>query len=82
MRPPETFFLRYPHELSAGQRQRVVIAGGPPDASRVPEGCRFRPRCPFYSGSEDAALRARCETQSPAVLQGTGPHAAACHATP
>jgi oligopeptide/dipeptide ABC transporter ATP-binding protein len=27
LRPPEDFFLRYPHELSGGQRQRVVIAG-------------------------------------------------------
>lgn len=27
MRPPERFFLDYPHELSGGQRQRVVIAG-------------------------------------------------------
>ena len=27
MRPPERFFLRYPHQLSGGQRQRVVIAG-------------------------------------------------------
>ncbi len=27
LRPPETYFLRYPHELSGGQRQRVVIAG-------------------------------------------------------
>jgi oligopeptide/dipeptide ABC transporter ATP-binding protein len=27
LRPPETFFLRYPHELSGGQRQRVLIAG-------------------------------------------------------
>lgn len=27
IRPPERFFLRYPHELSGGQRQRVVIAG-------------------------------------------------------
>jgi oligopeptide/dipeptide ABC transporter ATP-binding protein len=27
LRPPEKFFLRYPHELSGGQRQRVVIAG-------------------------------------------------------
>ena len=26
MRPPERFFLSYPHELSGGQRQRVVIA--------------------------------------------------------
>lgn len=27
LRPPERFFLNYPHELSGGQRQRVVIAG-------------------------------------------------------
>jgi peptide/nickel transport system ATP-binding protein len=27
MRPPDRFFLNYPHELSGGQRQRVVIAG-------------------------------------------------------
>ncbi len=27
LRPPERFFLRPPHELSCGQRQRVVIAG-------------------------------------------------------
>jgi oligopeptide/dipeptide ABC transporter ATP-binding protein len=27
LRPPERYFLRYPHELSGGQRQRVIIAG-------------------------------------------------------
>jgi peptide/nickel transport system ATP-binding protein len=27
LRPPERFFLLYPHEVSGGQRQRVVIAG-------------------------------------------------------
>jgi oligopeptide/dipeptide ABC transporter ATP-binding protein len=27
LRPPERFYLNYPHELSGGQRQRVVIAG-------------------------------------------------------
>jgi oligopeptide/dipeptide ABC transporter ATP-binding protein len=27
LRPPERFFLAFPHELSGGQRQRVVIAG-------------------------------------------------------
>ena len=27
LRPPERFFLLYPHELSGGQRQRIVIAG-------------------------------------------------------
>jgi peptide/nickel transport system ATP-binding protein len=27
LKPPERYFLRYPHELSGGQCQRVVIAG-------------------------------------------------------
>jgi oligopeptide/dipeptide ABC transporter ATP-binding protein len=27
LRPPERFYLLYPHELSGGQRQRIVIAG-------------------------------------------------------
>jgi peptide/nickel transport system ATP-binding protein len=27
LRPPQRFFLLYPHEVSGGQRQRVVIAG-------------------------------------------------------
>ncbi|MFJ6726389.1 ABC transporter ATP-binding protein [Streptomyces sp. NPDC091281] len=27
LRPPEEFFLSYPHQLSGGQRQRVLIAG-------------------------------------------------------
>ena len=27
LRPPERFFLKYPHEVSGGQRQRVLIAG-------------------------------------------------------
>jgi oligopeptide/dipeptide ABC transporter ATP-binding protein len=27
LRPPDRFFLSFPHELSGGQRQRVVIAG-------------------------------------------------------
>ena len=27
MRPPESFFTRYPYEISGGQRQRVIIAG-------------------------------------------------------
>src|SRR3954447_917723 len=30
MRPPDSFFDRYPHQLSGGQQQRVVIAGALP----------------------------------------------------
>jgi peptide/nickel transport system ATP-binding protein len=35
LRPPEDFFLRYPHEVSGGQRQRVVIAGAMALAPRL-----------------------------------------------
>ncbi len=62
--------------------EQVVLSGEPPDATRVPSGCRFRPRCPLYAGSTDAVLRTRCEGESPVVLPGGGPHTAACHARP
>ncbi|MEU8271298.1 ABC transporter ATP-binding protein [Sphaerisporangium sp. NPDC049002] len=185
LRPPERFFLRYPHELSGGQRQRVVIAGalvlepdvlvadepvssldasvrgeilalllklraelglsvlvvthdlglawnisdrvavmylgrivetGPaaevllaprhpytrallsvvpeinklepvvlvgetPDPSRIPAGCRFRPRCPAYAAGLPKEVAARCETEPPAVLPADRGHHAACHLT-
>ncbi len=35
LRPPERFFLRYPHELSGGQKQRVLIAGALAVAPRL-----------------------------------------------
>ncbi|MBO3744920.1 ABC transporter ATP-binding protein [Streptosporangiaceae bacterium NEAU-GS5] len=184
MRPPERFFLRYPHELSGGQRQRVVIAGAlvlepsvlvadepvssldasvrgeilalllrlrdqlglsvlvvthdlglawniadrvavmylgrivesgatadvllnprhpytkallsvvpevsrmapvvlrgeTPDPSRIPAGCRFRPRCPLYASGLPAEVAARCETEPLPVLPAELGHHAACHA--
>ncbi|HEY4409719.1 MAG TPA: ABC transporter ATP-binding protein [Acidimicrobiia bacterium] len=32
---------------TAGGPTRPVLAGEVPDATRIPEGCRFHPRCPF-----------------------------------
>jgi len=37
------------------------IPGSPPDLARLPEGCRFAPRCP--------KVMPRCETHSPALYQ-------------
>jgi peptide/nickel transport system ATP-binding protein len=49
------------------------IPGGPPDPGDMPEGCRFRPRCPYAAGKcfEDPALRDVAPGQ-----------AAACHFAP
>ena len=63
-----------------------VLVGEPPDAARMPSGCRFRPRCPLYASAADApdgaALRSRCEQTSPAVISASDAegHVAACHA--
>ena len=56
-----------PRELAA------PIAGGPPDPGDLPEGCRFRPRCPYAAERclEDPALREVRPAQS-----------AACHFAP
>jgi peptide/nickel transport system ATP-binding protein len=49
------------------------IPGGPPDPGDLPEGCRFRPRCPYAAEKclEDPALREVRPAQ-----------AAACHFAP
>ena len=57
-----------------GSRELAApIPGGPPDPGDVPEGCRFRPRCPYAAEKclEDPALREVRPAQ-----------AAACHFAP
>jgi oligopeptide/dipeptide ABC transporter ATP-binding protein len=51
----------------------TAIPGGPPDPSDLPQGCRFRPRCPYAAERclEDPALREVRPAQS-----------AACHFAP
>jgi len=49
------------------------IPGGPPDPGEPPEGCRFRPRCP-YAAEE-------CLTDPPLREVRPG-HASACHFAP
>ncbi len=43
----------------------IVLAGEPPDATRIPAGCRFHPRCPeLASGAAAAAgVDERCRTE-------------------
>ncbi|MBN2874646.1 MAG: ABC transporter ATP-binding protein, partial [Spirochaetales bacterium] len=55
-------------------RKRLLLSGEPPNPSRVPSGCRFRPRCPY-------AVE-RCAVEEPALqpVEGVdGAHRVACH---
>jgi peptide/nickel transport system ATP-binding protein len=57
-----------------GSRELAVpIPGGPPDPGELPEGCRFRPRCPY------AADRCR---EDPALREVRPGQLAACHFAP
>jgi peptide/nickel transport system ATP-binding protein len=61
----------------------IVLTGEPPDATSIPAGCRFHPRCPeLASGAAAAAgVAARCTGVPLAVLPATGAGAIAvsCH---
>jgi peptide/nickel transport system ATP-binding protein len=52
---------------------RPPIPGGPPDPGDLPEGCRFRPRCPYAAE--------QC-LQDPALREVRPGQAAACHFAP
>jgi len=58
-----------------GERRGLTapIPGGPPDPGAMPEGCRFRPRCPY------AAEKCLADPQ---LREVRAAHAAACHFAP
>ncbi|GLW06685.1 peptide ABC transporter ATP-binding protein [Microtetraspora sp. NBRC 13810] len=66
-----------------GSPSRVVLSGEPPDATRVPGGCRFHPRCQVLAGgaAAQAGVEASCRSGPLAVLPATAAHQAACHYT-
>jgi len=59
----------------------VLLPGDPPDAARVPSGCRFHPRCPLLAASTDPELALRCRSVPLPVISGDAGSAVACHAT-
>ncbi|MFG2225252.1 dipeptide ABC transporter ATP-binding protein [Streptomyces sp. NPDC048644] len=61
-------------------RERVVLEGEQPSATRVPEGCVFVDRCPLYRLA-DEKVRRRCRTERPAPsdVAGQPGHQYACH---
>jgi oligopeptide/dipeptide ABC transporter ATP-binding protein len=63
--------------------EAVVLAGEPPDPTRIPSGCRFHPRCPaLASGAAAAAgVAERCLGEELPVLPVSEGHLAACWLT-
>lgn len=61
--------------------QPIVLTGEIPDPTRIPDGCRFHPRCPqLADGRADrAGVAIACVTEPLEVLLATGEHRAACH---
>jgi len=61
---------------------RPILAGEPPDPTRIPEGCRFHPRCPLVASGEAGTLgiEAKCRGEDLGLLELGQEHYAACHA--
>jgi oligopeptide/dipeptide ABC transporter ATP-binding protein len=65
----------------AGGIDRPFLAGEPPDPTRIPEGCRFHPRCPEVTGgtAETAGVMVACRGQDLGLAELRPGHFAACH---
>ncbi|MFB7211860.1 dipeptide ABC transporter ATP-binding protein [Streptomyces sp. NPDC056255] len=62
-------------------RERVVLQGEQPSATRPPAGCVFVDRCPLYRlADEDVRRRCRAERPEPTAVAGRLGHQYACHA--
>jgi peptide/nickel transport system ATP-binding protein len=59
-------------------RVRTILHGDPPSAHNVPDGCRFRSRCPVFSILPESAKDLCIQIDPPAVSHGTD-HSSACH---
>ena len=68
-------------ESGAGITARRILAGEPPDPTRIPAGCRFHPRCPEVASGNAARLgqEDRCRAEIPPLAEITPGHFAACH---
>jgi peptide/nickel transport system ATP-binding protein len=60
---------------------RPILAGEPPDPTRIPPGCRFHPRCPeLADGSAGAAgVAEACRERDLDLEELRQAHLAACH---
>jgi len=67
----------------ARQMKRPILTGEPPDPTRIPQGCRFHPRCPEVASgrAEAAGILDRCIGEDPALVEATRDQLAACWLT-
>lgn len=59
-----------------------VLSGEAPDASHIPTGCRFRPRCPAFADGRaaEAGVEDQCRTQELSILSSSPDQwQVACH---
>jgi len=63
----------------AGRPQRIILTGEAPDPTRIPEGCRFNPRCPLLADEGNQPIRVRCLGESPLLRPVASGHEVACH---
>jgi peptide/nickel transport system ATP-binding protein len=57
------------------RRSRTILQGETPDASRMPSGCRFHPRCP---AARAYGILERCKTEDPPRFPTGRETSAAC----
>jgi peptide/nickel transport system ATP-binding protein len=65
----------------SGGVHRRLLAGEPPDPTRIPHGCRFNPRCPALASgaAADAGVDLACRDDDPVLTELEPGHHAACH---
>ena len=68
----------------AGGIDRPILTGEPPDPTRIPEGCRFHPRCPVVASGRAAQLgiEDRCRGEDLSKIAADPEHLAACYLVP
>ena len=64
------------------EMEQLILQGEAPDPTRIPEGCRFHPRCPLVASGEAARLgiEERCRSEDLGLDDVAPDHRAACHA--
>lgn len=57
----------------------ALLVGEPPDAAKIPPGCRFHPRCPEVRSGRAGPLEPSCRAEIPELVEIRPDHFAACH---